>query len=118
MVEARRRGSGIEEHGVMNIAGDLGYLGYVASALVLSSFLMRRMIPLRATALASNVAFIIYASELGLTPIVLLHSLLLPINLWRLAEAISAERATRRNARPAADATDCADDIGVKRMKA
>jgi hypothetical protein len=77
------------------------------------------MIPLRATALASNVAFIIYASELGLTPIVVLHALLLPINLWRLAEAFATERATRqRNARPAADASDYSDDIVTKRVKA
>ncbi len=60
--------------------------GYLASFLVFSTFYTKRMIPLRLTAIASNVAFIGYAWANGLTPILLLHSALLPLNVLRLVE--------------------------------
>jgi hypothetical protein len=72
--------------------------GYVASTLVLAAFYMRDMIPLRLVALLSNLAFIGYGLALGLTPIWLLHALLLPLNGCRLVEAV---RARRRNRTPA-----------------
>src|SRR6478736_3900465 len=64
--------------------GDL--FGYFASFLVFTTFYMRRMVPLRLTAIASNVAFIGYAWLDHLTPILILHGLLLPLNLFRLIE--------------------------------
>jgi len=60
--------------------------GYVASALVFSAFYMRTMVPLRILAIASNVAFLTYAGPLRLWPIVILHGLLLPLNILRLAQ--------------------------------
>jgi CRP/FNR family cyclic AMP-dependent transcriptional regulator len=60
--------------------------GYLASFLVFSTFYMKRMTRLRVTAIASNIAFIIYAWLNGLTPILVLHSALLPLNLFRLIE--------------------------------
>jgi hypothetical protein len=60
--------------------------GWVASALVLATFSARTMVPLRALAVASNVAFIGYAYMAGLWPILLLHSLMLPMNTVRLAQ--------------------------------
>ncbi len=60
--------------------------GYVASILVFGTFYMKRMLPLRLTAIASNVAFISYAWANHLTPILLLHGALLPLNLVRLME--------------------------------
>lgn len=64
--------------------GDL--FGYFASFLVFITFYMKRMIPLRLTAIASNVAFISYAWLNHLTPILVLHGALLPLNLYRLVE--------------------------------
>ena len=64
--------------------GDL--FGYVASFLVFTTFYMTRMIPLRITAIVSNVAFISYAWLDHLTPILILHGALLPLNLYRLVE--------------------------------
>ncbi|MEZ4705553.1 MAG: cyclic nucleotide-binding domain-containing protein [Caldilineaceae bacterium] len=58
--------------------------GYLASFLVFSTFYMKTMLPLRCVAIASNIAFITYAAMAGLYPILVLHSLLLPLNLWRL----------------------------------
>ena len=60
--------------------------GYVASILVFGTFYMKQMLPLRLTAIGSNIAFIAYAWLNGLTPILLLHGALLPLNLMRLIE--------------------------------
>jgi hypothetical protein len=64
---------------------------WVAALLVFSSFFMKTMIPLRLVAIMSNVVFVTYAL-LGLRygifgrvyPILVLHSLLLPLNVLRL----------------------------------
>lgn len=78
--------------GTSELLGCLGswwdLVGYVAAALVLAAFYMREMIPLRIVALCSNLAFIAYGASLGLTPIWLLHILLLPMNGWRLVQAV------------------------------
>lgn len=60
--------------------------GYIASILVFATFYMRTMLPLRIVAVASNIAFITYAAIDGLTPILILHSALLPLNLLRLMQ--------------------------------
>lgn len=58
--------------------------GYFASVLVLATFWMRQMAPLRVVAICSNVAFFSYAVLLGLPPVAILHAILLPVNVWRL----------------------------------
>ena len=67
-------------------------VGYVASALVFVSFLMKTMIPLRMVAVGSNVAFLSYGVIAELWIVVVLHSVLLPVNLFRLAQVIKAVR--------------------------
>lgn len=71
-------------------------IGYLASTLVLATFCMRRMLALRVVAIASNLAFIGYAALTGIHPVLLLHALLLPINLWRLWQCALARRRTQR----------------------
>jgi hypothetical protein len=61
-------------------------LGYLASALVLLAFNARDMVALRLLAIASNGAFIAYAWVAGLAPVLVLHLLLLPMNVCRLAQ--------------------------------
>jgi CRP/FNR family transcriptional regulator, cyclic AMP receptor protein len=76
--------------------------GYLASALVVMAFCMRDIVPLRLVAIGSNIAFIIYGIGLGLVPVCLLHAMLLPINSWRLWQAISRlnlRQKVRRNGR-------------------
>lgn len=58
--------------------------GYVASALVFSTFYMKTMMPLRCTAICSNVAFMIYGMLYPIYPILILHAFLLPLNTCRL----------------------------------
>lgn len=72
--------------------------GYVASALVVATFWMRTMIPLRLLALGSNVAFITYGIVSGIVPIWVLHSLLLPLNIFRTVEMIRLLQRVRRAA--------------------
>jgi CRP/FNR family transcriptional regulator, cyclic AMP receptor protein len=64
--------------------GDI--IGYLASAFVFATFYVRTMMPLRILAIASNFAFIVYAASEGLIPVLVLHSVLLPVNLARLYE--------------------------------
>jgi len=63
-------------------------LGYAAASLVLATFSVRSMTALRSIAIASNLLFIAYAALAGLSPVLLLHALLLPLNLFRLCQAL------------------------------
>ena len=75
--------------------------GFVASALVLATFAMTNMRLLRITAILSNVAFIAYGSVNALLPVLVLHVLLLPLNLYRLGGSAGSREAhfgkVRRN---------------------
>jgi hypothetical protein len=62
--------------------------GYVASSLVLATFCMKRMGALRIAAIFSNVSFVAYGLLLHLMPIIVLHPLLMPMNCWRLFQAV------------------------------
>jgi hypothetical protein len=61
---------------------------------VLAAFGMKDMINLRIVAICSNLAFIAYALLLHLIPILVLHVVLLPLNGWRLAQAVQQSRYT------------------------
>ncbi|HVI04896.1 MAG TPA: hypothetical protein VM711_02230 [Sphingomicrobium sp.] len=65
-------------------------VGWLAAALVLATFSARSMVPLRAIAVSSNVAFVAYASMAGLWPVLLLHVVMLPLNVARLRQEIGA----------------------------
>lgn len=70
-------------------------IGYLAAALVLAAFWMRSMSSLRYVAIASNLAFISYGYIGDLMPVLLLHILMLPVNVLRLAELGSAQKSSR-----------------------
>jgi len=67
-------------------------IGYVASGFVFATFVMKEMVPLRVAAICGNIAFIAYGLSVGLAPIFVLHVVLLPLNGWRLAQAITCRR--------------------------
>lgn len=69
-------------------------VGYLASSLVLITFCMRTMLRLRAVAVCSNIAFVLYGIGDGVYPVLFLHLILLPLNvsllvrmLWTLRQA-------------------------------
>jgi len=61
-------------------------LGWFAGALVLGTFYLKTMIPLRVVAICSNIAFASYGLLTGAIPILVLHCLLLPLNILRLQQ--------------------------------
>ena len=63
-------------------------LGYLAALLVFTTFYMKTMLRLRIIAICSNLAFIAYGYADHLHPVLLLHSLLLPLNTLRLVQII------------------------------
>jgi hypothetical protein len=66
--------------------------GYVASTLVLFTFVAKDMRLLRTVAIFSNLAFIVYGTIEWLPPVLFLHLVLLPLNIVRLAEVVRATR--------------------------
>ena len=58
--------------------------GFLAAGLVFATFCMKTMMPLRIVAIVSNFAFICYAIMGDLHPVLILHGVLLPLNLFRL----------------------------------
>jgi len=67
-------------------------VGYAAAFAVLGSFCMSTIVPLRILAVVSNVLFGVYGVLTHLYPVFFLHTILLPINLFKLARTgLSAE---------------------------
>ena len=61
-------------------------IGFVAAGLVIATLSMRTMVPLRIVGIASNCAFVTYGILFGSVPTVVLHTILLPLNIYRLRE--------------------------------
>jgi hypothetical protein len=64
----------------------------VAGLLVIVSAFVRTMIPLRWLAVGSNLGFIVYGLVHPSVMMVLLHSVLLPVNLWRVRQMVGLTR--------------------------
>jgi len=78
-------------------------VGYLAATLVFATFCTRRMVPLRALAIASNIAFIGYGYLGELWPILILHVAILPMNTRRLWQEVSLRAPRRDKMRPTRD---------------
>jgi hypothetical protein len=70
-------------------------VGYAAAVTTVVTYAMRSMLPLRLAAIVSNVLFLAYAGMTGIYPQIVLHLVLLPFNLYRLAEMVRISRAAR-----------------------
>lgn len=64
-------------------------VGFVAAGLVIATLSMRTMIPLRVVGIASNVAFVTYGILFHSYPTIVLHSILFPLNVYRLREMLN-----------------------------
>lgn len=71
--------------------------GLIASAFVVAGYTMRTMIPLRIFGILTNVVLIGYALPQHHYPIVALHLILLPLNVYRLREMLLLVRNVRRS---------------------
>jgi hypothetical protein len=66
--------------------GGTEFVGYIASGLVLLAFTTNEMRPLRIMAILSNLAFIAYGLLDEILPVLALHIVLLPLNVFRLSQ--------------------------------
>lgn len=87
---------------ISGVASDMSGLasgagGLIASAFVVAGYTMRTMIPLRIVGIITNVVFIIYAMSHRNYPIVALHMILLPLNVYRLREMLVLVRNVKRS---------------------
>lgn len=65
----------------------LGYVfGFIGAALMVASYLMKNMLPLRQVALAANVFLVVYAVQGGSWPTVALYLAMFPINVKKVIE--------------------------------
>lgn len=79
-------------------------LGYAAALMVLLTFSMKTMVPLRIAGICSNVFFIAYAWLTGAHPILMLHATLLPLNTFRLVQILTLLRKVEDASRAAGEA--------------
>jgi hypothetical protein len=68
--------------------------GWLAAALMVATFGCRDARCMRPLAVATNLAFMGYGLTAALAPVLALHALLLPINLWRWWECTRLRAAT------------------------
>jgi CRP/FNR family transcriptional regulator, cyclic AMP receptor protein len=68
------------------------FAGWAAAALMVFTFVSREARVMRPLAVLTNLAFVSYSLLAWLPPVLALHLLLLPINLWRWAESCGADR--------------------------
>ena len=64
------------------------FFGWAAALLTLLAFSCNNIVRLRYVALSANAAFIAYGFTSQLWPVFFLHAVLVPINLWRLQQAL------------------------------
>lgn len=63
-------------------------IAYVGNVVVIVTYSMRTMIPLRILGMCSNVIFLAYSALLGLFPLMILQCILLPLNGFRLFQML------------------------------
>lgn len=59
------------------------FVGWTAATLMVATFSCRDALWMRRLAVCTNLAFIAYGLLASLAPVLALHTLLLPINVWR-----------------------------------
>lgn len=63
-------------------------IGYSAASLGVVMFAMQTMIPLRVTGIANNITSITFALLAGIYPMAIQHTVLLPLNVYRLFQML------------------------------
>jgi hypothetical protein len=78
----------------MTTSGYISYtLGFIGAGLMLASYLMKNMMPLRIVALAANVVLVVYASMNLAWPTMALYAAMIPINVKKVREIRKLVRA-------------------------
>ena len=87
-------------------------VGWAASAAVLATFCMNTMMPLRVLAIISNVLFCAYGAVAHIFPVLILHSILLPVNVVRLVQIGGWFTACRRRKIPSCRSQPASIHVG------
>ena len=66
-------------------------VGAAAAASTLVAFAQKSMLPMRISAIAANVLFIIYGGLGPYYPVLILHVILLPLNIGRLVQCVRVD---------------------------
>lgn len=70
-------------------------IGWAAAVATFTTFMMKTMLPLRSASVVANLLFITYGGLAHSMPVLVLHMMLLPLNIFRLAEIFRATRLIR-----------------------
>jgi CRP/FNR family cyclic AMP-dependent transcriptional regulator len=70
-------------------------VGFIGAALMVATLAMKAMIPLRVVGIVSNIFQIAFALSVGITPMLIQHGILLPVNAYRLYEHLRLVRKIR-----------------------
>jgi len=70
-------------------------VGYIGAGLMVVTLAMRTMIPLRVVGIVSSAFQIAFALLAGITPMLIQHGILLPMNAWRLHQQLQLIRKLR-----------------------
>src|SRR5215471_12552080 len=73
----------------------LEIMGFIGAALAIATLAMKAMIPLRIVGIASSIFQIAFAASAGVTPMLIQHVILLPLNAYRLYEHMRLARRVR-----------------------
>ena len=77
---------------------DIEILGFIGGGLMVVTLAMQTMIPLRAVGIASNIFQIAFAVSAGITPMLVQHGILLPVNAYRLYQQMRLVKMVRKAA--------------------
>jgi CRP-like cAMP-binding protein len=64
----------------------IDFIGYGGAVLMIATLAMKTMVPLRVLGIITNCLSLTYGLLAGIPPMALQHSILLPINAWRLVQ--------------------------------
>jgi hypothetical protein len=70
----------------LTVTGYVEILGFIGAGLMVVTLAMRTMIPLRVVGIVSSACQIAFALLAGILPMLVQHSILLPMNIYRLYE--------------------------------
>jgi hypothetical protein len=74
---------------------NLEIIGFIGAALMVATLAMKTMIPLRVVGIAGSILQIAFAVSAGITPMLIQHGILLPLNAYRLYEQMRLVRKVR-----------------------
>lgn len=96
---------------------DTEAVGWLAASLTMLAFSQRKMLPLRAAAIGSNLSFIGYGVMAHLYPVMALHLVLFPCNAFRLAQLLQSSSPRRSDPGTTGDVARSRDERQITELR-